>query len=536
MKTTQYCIRLATHSLLWICPALLLLASLLFLSQILPVYVGTSGYDLDPVYQYLLNGLLLLHGNAPQHVDHPGTPLQLWTAGTILVRWCLLKLFGFSPEGLYADVISQPEPYITTVSISLAILNSVANYYLGKRIYQATHQIALALFVQAFIFEFAAYAPRATHLGAESFLILGAMLLIGKLAPFIFNHELLKKEFTEREVKIVGVIAGFGLAVKMNFFPMLGLLFLLKDKKKISKAFVWFLGSYLLFLLPVIRRFGQIFHWVIDIASHSGRHGSGSAEWIQYDQISLQVKNLLSSFTLLYIAAALLILFIFYHTLQRLLSLQVKSVDVTAPLILLGVIGAQSALVIKHPGNHYMVPVLLLGFISIAWLLQQFNTSLRLNRLKHTLSFALLFYMAFIANASITQAHQQLRDSHIAQTQSYETIVAYLGKYPQKFVLGTYRCNLPQCAIAFGAQSANKLKSYYDKPLTGFGLFDIWSQQKPFKIFQSGEKRLSLSELKQGLIENTPIFIVTPVVYPELSQLDMELILQTPTQFLYRIK
>ena len=174
--------------MLWICPALLLLASLLFLSQILPVYVGTSGYDLDPVYQYLLNGLLLLHGNAPQHVDHPGTPLQLWTAGTILVRWCLLKLFGFSPEGLYADVISQPEPYITTVSISLAILNSVANYYLGKRIYQATHQIALALFVQAFIFEFAAYAPRATHLGAESFLILGAMLLIGKLAPFIFNQ------------------------------------------------------------------------------------------------------------------------------------------------------------------------------------------------------------------------------------------------------------------------------------------------------------------------------------------------------------
>ena len=39
--------------------------------------------NLDPSYVYFLNSLLILHGQPPAHIDHPGTPVQLIGAAVL---------------------------------------------------------------------------------------------------------------------------------------------------------------------------------------------------------------------------------------------------------------------------------------------------------------------------------------------------------------------------------------------------------------------------------------------------------------------
>ena len=536
MQPFKFNCKSLSGSLLWVFPIMLTGISLFFLSQMLPVYIGADGYDMDPTYVYLSNSLLLLHGSVPQYYDHPGIPLQIWSALIILSRWVVLKILGDDVDGLYADVVTHPEPYIALISISLACINGLANYYLGRRVYLATNKYGLALLVQSFLFSYSAFLPRATHFAAESFLIAGSMLLIGKLTPFIFNHEQLKSQFTQSDVKLAGVIAGFGFAVKMNFLPMLALLLLLDDKKNIVKAYLWCIGSYLLFLLPVVTRFGNILGWIADIVQHSGRHGGGADKWIEFDQIYLRMHQLVDAFPLVYIAAFLLLLFIVRFTVSLFGFREKSLMNIKVPLIILCIIGVESALVIKHPGNHYMIPVLPLTFIAISWLLLKLRGSVWHRRLQDSFIFVLLLSTFFMAKISVTSAYVDLQSSHLAQLKSYEQVSNYLGKYPQKLVIGTFRCNLPQCAIAFGGQWAYQLGKYYDQPLANFGLIHTWEGQTHIKIRRPGEKGFTLAELRKMTPEETPIFLLTPVLYPELSKFDKELVMKTSTQYLFRVK
>ena len=519
--------------LLWFFPVLLLVVSMLFLSQILPVYIGVGGYDMDPVYQYLFNGLLLLHGNTPEHFDHPGTPLQLWTGILIVIRWAIMRPLGLADSNLYADVMSHPEPYIAIISISLAVLNGWANYFLGKRIYSATNQLGLAVFVQAFVLEYSAFAPRPTHLGAESFLILAGMLLVGLLAPFIFNSTQLKDAFTPRQSRLVGLVAGFGLAVKMNFLPMVGLLFLLDKKRDTGRALIWFVGSYLFLLLPVMRRMGGMLDWVIDIATHSGRHGSGTAQLIDVAEIGTRAMQLIYSFPSLAISTALLLVLIvyrftqLYHSKQSLLSIK-------APFILAGVIILESLLVIKHPGAHYMIPVLPLGYLGIAYFFHNAYSRGFAHNIQGWISSILVLIALVTAAHSSNKAFNELHASKLEQIQSHEQISTFLAGYPEKLVLGTFRCNLQQCAIAFGGQYATKLGKYLDTPLIGFGLFNIWDRQ--IKLYQNGEKRVSMTDIASQLPKNTPVFLVTPILYPGLDTLHLKLLLKAPSQYLFQVE
>lgn len=61
---------------LWLGAVSLLLAALWWPlhTAMGPHYLGKNA---DPDYVYLFNSLNLALGSAPQHTDHPGTPLQL---------------------------------------------------------------------------------------------------------------------------------------------------------------------------------------------------------------------------------------------------------------------------------------------------------------------------------------------------------------------------------------------------------------------------------------------------------------------------
>ena len=68
----------SSSAILLIVPIVLFIIQYSFIQKIYPLYL-----DSDPAYQYLFNGLLILNGHSPYHIDHPGTPVQILIAGVV---------------------------------------------------------------------------------------------------------------------------------------------------------------------------------------------------------------------------------------------------------------------------------------------------------------------------------------------------------------------------------------------------------------------------------------------------------------------
>jgi hypothetical protein len=120
----------------------------------------------DPAYVYLFNGLSILSGVGPGHVDHPGTPVQLLVAFVILIK---STLTGSDLSEAIKAALINPEASIATVSVFLLAGNALATWFLGFRIMRATGSIALAVGAQTGPMYLGHLLPRLTYLAPESF-------------------------------------------------------------------------------------------------------------------------------------------------------------------------------------------------------------------------------------------------------------------------------------------------------------------------------------------------------------------------------
>src|SRR5262245_47286202 len=103
------------------------------------------GYNYDPEYPYLLNGLNLVEGVAPRHTDHPGTPVQLLAAGGIWIAHAVTR----PGTSVRADVLTRPEFFLSAVGAGLLALQGLATTVLGWTVLRSTGSLAWALTAQA---------------------------------------------------------------------------------------------------------------------------------------------------------------------------------------------------------------------------------------------------------------------------------------------------------------------------------------------------------------------------------------------------
>ena len=75
---------LRKYFFVFIIPAIVLVYSFLLKAAAGPYWLSMN---FDPSYQYLLNGLYMVKGIPPGHIDHPGTPLQL-------LFWMMIRLLN----------------------------------------------------------------------------------------------------------------------------------------------------------------------------------------------------------------------------------------------------------------------------------------------------------------------------------------------------------------------------------------------------------------------------------------------------------
>ncbi len=524
--------------LLFLIPIAFVALNLSYLSVIFPLYSGPPGYDQDPAYAYLFNGLLILDGQVPWHVDHPGTPLQFISAAVVLFLNAYSEIFnGVQQSNLIDSVLQDPEIYLYGVSCVVLIMNAGALYYFGYRVLSASKTIWLAIFCQVSGVSFAILTPRAAYVAPEALLLFTTFCFLGLLTPYIFSDRKNPQNSQKFPTPSVGIILGFGLALKVTFMPMLGLIFLISSYKKIIKILLYALITFLLLITPIYTNFDRMFGWLWSVASHSGIHGSGSRLVMDWSQLLTNIKLVVSWYSLLYGVMLSLFIFIVAVLILRAKKL-VNNISIRTPFVFVLVVAAQTILVLKHPGAHYLIPVLPLAYVGFAWMLYQViegaETSQKFKNRKF--QFVMISLAAMFALYGTVPTVKQLfimKEQRIAQNNALTEIKSEIEKFPNALTICAFRCTTFQYAVSMGLLYAPGLAS---RPVVPSLLKNFYEYNFLVKeMIAPGMGSFPLADVPKQINEHGKLFLITPKNYPDLNVFKLQLVVSAGALMLYEI-
>ena len=543
--------------ILSIVPALVVLVGVVLLYNMYPIHINSGiGFGQDPAYQYLFAGIDILHGNAPTHTDHPGTPLQTLIAGIVASSWFVLWLIGLMPLGLFDSVLRSPEIFLGATSAVLLMITSAANFYFGRRVYQVTRQYSSALACQFAPLLYASVVPNVVFPTPEALLIALSILLMGVLAPVILSSGSARGQLSRSATNWAGIICGVGVATKLTFVPVLGLLLLLKTPRLIVRAYCMCIVAWFVGVLPILPRLNAMFQWFYSLLVHSGIHGAGERTVFSAEKLQTAVGWLVTQFSpFYYVIAAIGCLLLFGLTLKILqrvttnnikenwfVQIQVKvpvrainGADLLTASVFLLVCSLQTLMVAKHLGPGYMIPVLPLTLLGCTWLLHGQQVLPISAAVQKILGICLLTLMLSMASISVTLATQSLARDRQKGLDSYAAIQQAIARYEQPLLIGAFNCNFVECALWFGMSLVPEMERKMGDVTPNFYYFDIFN--KTLRLPGKGEltHQQTTEAIEQLAQQARPVLLISPP-FPQLSQLKLELITETPVKNLYRVR
>ncbi len=314
--------------------------------------------NLDPSYPYLINGLYIVKGISPGHTDHPGTPLQLLFS--LVDR---ISNLGCTSADIVQKVLTVPEFYLHVVHGILVLLIGSTSFLLALYVYRKTKDILGALIAQVPSLWFIWFMPVAANVSPEPFLISITNLYSLCLIKLFFDRPLQETI----SALLLGLVGGLGLAVKINFLPLLFIpIILLRFKDKLLFVLVVVI-SFVLWTLPIISRYDEMFAWFVTLATHPGIHGKGAAGLLDLRDYLAQSKDIVKSYPLFVLIFGGIVFASIYDGLRNTLTRGLWFLIVMA-----GGITLQFLLAAKYPARYYLVPGLaacggLFFFVYLRW-------------------------------------------------------------------------------------------------------------------------------------------------------------------------
>lgn len=508
---------------LLIVPFLLAVVDFFFLKAAFPLHSGSPGYDQDPAYAYLFNGLLILEGYPPYHIDHPGTPLQLLFAVTIFIRWGLTRVFGDSVLDIVDSVVNNPEAYLHDMAVVLLVLNLVALTIFGRRIARSTGKIYLGMLCQLSLLSFTIMAPKATYPAPEALLIFCSLILLGQLAPRIFAGTASSKTDPIVSGKLVGAAIALSLATKITFLPMALLLVLVPKGIERRAAFIASVLMFLLLTAPALPNIGRFLIWVTGLISNSGIHGGGEGGVVDITKIPGNLYNLFLWFPLFVTALTLAAISVTKLIITK------SSLCVQGPIVLILVSVIQTLLVLKHPGAHYMVAVLPISLVLSAWLAVFITPKISLIK---SLSAGLICIMVLHSVLATIKGVKTIADQRADMATAMVKVDEVLSLYPEALLICTFRCALPQYALTMALIFSPQLIS--DKTsgkLNNFYEYDFFQS----KLISPGKPMLLPNSLLTAPLACRTVFVISPKYYSQLTSFNLVTIYSSVAQSLYLI-
>ena len=463
---------------LLILPAIMLIAGIVMISYMSPIYSGLQKLDYDPAYQYLFNGAGLMKGYNPSHVDHPGTPVQILTGLISIVSWSVARLCGLTSLAFSTSIATNPEEYLRIIMTAFLVMNCIAIYWLGAVIARSTRFIVAGMACQAAYLLFGPLLfPRIFHAAPEAILCLSATALMAVLAPVLFADE----DCSDRRAVAVGFVIGLGVTSKVIFFPLVLLTLLPGRRRPILIALSACVVSMLVLLSPVLSKLKRIFEWLFAIATHEGHHGSGTAGFLDWTVIPETTRLIASTEPILAIAAISVTATMLFSSSGR----RRKA------LVLAAALGALIILVMKHYSPHYLMTAVAIAPAIIVW-----SISCLANRQS---SYLLAATIALVVGCtSIANQTSAFAKERALRRENESAVNAVIAKYQNPVVIGAYRSGYKPWAVLFAlAWSDLKFARLFPQTTAADSLtYELGPEETLARAFRSG--RLALSRSIRG--------------------------------------
>jgi hypothetical protein len=412
-------------------------------ASILP-YFSQTEYGYDPAYPYLFNGMGLMRGFAPEHVDHPGTTLQMLTGVVSLVDWVVRRAVGATTLNFEAAVLSDAESYLLTISVVLLILNVVGLFYLGLKIARSSGSLAVAMLAQAGYLLFAGQLPRFAYVSPEALTIFDAAIVMGLLSPYLFSDP----EYRGRTADpvLIGLFLALGLISKITFLPVLGLMLLIPGFRSRLLCLASLLLFSVAFFGPALSKFSYWWDFVRRIVRHSQYYGEGPVEFMELAAVPSRMWAFWQNLPVLYvafIAAALVGVFQLFSV--RRPDRTVWQASVFSAIISLGLLSA-----IKHYGFRYAIPSLAIVPSVLAWSMFHFVKIFPGHRPRQAFAVTAVVGAVALSIPGIRTCFSNLSIVDTARARELAPLNTELAKYPHAIVIGSYGARTPGYAIEFG--------------------------------------------------------------------------------------
>jgi hypothetical protein len=340
-------------------------------------------------YSYLLNSLLVVKGQPPYHIDHPGTTTQVF--GAIVLRTCSLK----SADELIDSVLRDPERYTGYIHRALLIFTFLSAWICPWITAVLLRNYIFGLLIQAPILFFQSVlsfgAWFCSDLMVVPFCIASVCVCCLDMAP----SRAVEKDHSGRGraagrtrinllIKVPalsilsGLVCAFGIVTKLTFFPLVLISLLLSRswKSLIAFAAAFALGLAAA-LLPIYSQLPRLGDWIMKLATHSGEYGSGSVGLPQSGDYLNGILTLLADeplVAIIFIAATITILVLLLGTTTDNRPSSAILLQVTIRLFA-GQLISFLALA-KHPyGSNYLIPLCLGTGLNLVCLLYALRIS-----------------------------------------------------------------------------------------------------------------------------------------------------------------
>ncbi|MFA6923216.1 MAG: hypothetical protein WC223_03090 [Bacteroidales bacterium] len=449
-------------------------------------------FTLDPEYSYLFNSLNISRFSLKVfHVDHPGTPLQIF--GALIIR--IVHLFH-SKEPLLVDVFKNPEFYLHSINISLLLINSIALFLLGYYAYRISKNIIICIFLQLTPFASNQVVWFFDRVNIEQMLIFTMILFVCLLFKYLHDYDIENKKIIDKYLLLFSVIVGFGIACKITFFPIFLIPFILMDgfKKKLFYT-IFSISFFSFFIIPVIiYKHDYFIDWIRVLFFHSGQYGRGESNIIDTTNFIFNLKTIFNN-ELFFSIVFLLVIFssIIYH----IPFLKVKEKNDKYYKALLGIEIAmllQIVIVAKHYSFHYLIPALMLTIIAFFVMLKIYSRKFNI-RFINLAYIVIIFYIILFESKEVKREYSSNLKRKNTYLKTYNFILKNYNNKPTLVIPDYYVCPYKESAFKFGIYwGGDYFKDKYIEVLaklyTNIYIYSGWN-----KMFNDWENAYSCTDL-----------------------------------------
>ncbi|HYZ74869.1 MAG TPA: hypothetical protein VE641_17450 [Chthoniobacterales bacterium] len=340
-------------------------------------------FTFENPYNYLFNSLLLLKGQAPYSIDHPGTTTQV--LGAIILRASSLA----SNDDLIKKVLQQPEHYIRILHWALLIFTVLVLWLVPWLTAGASGSRIIGLLIQAPSLFFGTLLWYGILFGPDLMLVpfsvtaVCCCTLLVILSRFEDHSFLLgigggsaassspRRVRTPAIAAVTGLVCALGIATKLTFFPLIFISMLCCRSRRNLLAFaISFIVGLAFAFLPIYSQLSRLLTWTFNLGIHSGRYDTGSIGLPPSGVYIDSLLNLVQTEPLVIVIPIVATIVLLSFSILSRSGPHPNKVARNTALVLLLIQVISVFLIAKEMGIHYLIPLSLTTGLNLVLLFQ----------------------------------------------------------------------------------------------------------------------------------------------------------------------